>query len=34
MNKSDLITANAEELGNIETIFEELVDFIEVSNDA
>ena len=34
MNKSDLITANAEELGSIEAIFEELVEFIEVSNDA
>ena len=34
MNKHDLITHNAEELRNIETIFEELVQFIEMSNDA
>jgi len=34
MNKHDLVTHNAEELKNIETIFEELVQFIEMSNDA
>ena len=34
MNKSDLITANASELGDIEQVFEELVEFIEISNDA
>ena len=33
MNKQDLIGANAEELRTIEQIFEELVQFIEVSND-
>jgi hypothetical protein len=34
MNKHDLVAHNAEELRNIETIFEELVQFIEMSNDA
>ena len=33
MNKQDLIGSNAEELRTVETIFEELVQFIEVSND-
>jgi len=34
MNKQDLISSNADELKNIEKIFEELVEYIEVSNDA
>lgn len=34
MNKQELIDANAAELKNIEKIFEELVQFVEVSNDA
>lgn len=34
LNKQNLILANAEELENIEKIFEELVQFIEISNDA
>ena len=33
MNKQDLVGSNAEELRTIEHIFEELVQFIEVSND-
>ena len=33
MNKQDLIGSNAGELRTIEGIFEELVQFIEVSND-
>ena len=33
MNKQDLIGTNADELRTIEQIFEELVQFIEVSND-
>lgn len=34
LNKQNLILSNAEELENIERIFEELVGFIEISNDA
>jgi len=34
LNKQNLILSNAEELENIEKIFEELVQFIEISNDA
>lgn len=34
MNKQNLILSNAEELENIEKIFEDLVSFIELSNDA
>lgn len=34
LNKQNLIFSNAEELENIEKIFEELVQFIEISNDA
>ena len=33
MNKQDLIGSNANELKTVEGIFEELVQFIEVSND-
>lgn len=34
MNKQELIDTNAGELKNIEKIFDELVQFVEVSNDA
>ena len=34
MNKEKIVNANQEEIGNIEQIFEELVQFIEQSNDA
>jgi hypothetical protein len=34
MNKQELIDTNATELENIEKIFIELVQFVEVSNDA
>jgi hypothetical protein len=34
MNKQELVDANAQELKNIEKIFDELVQFVEVSNDA
>ena len=34
MNKEKIVTSNQEEIHNIETIFEELVSFIESSNDA
>ena len=34
MNKQELIDTNAQELKNIEKIFDELVQFVEVSNDA
>lgn len=34
MNKERIITSNNEEIGNIETIFNELVQFIDESNDA
>jgi len=34
LNKQNLILSNAEEMENIEKIFEELVQFIEISNDA
>jgi tripartite motif-containing protein 2/3 len=34
MNKQELIDANASEIKNIERIFNELVEFVEVSNDA
>ena len=33
MNKAHWVTTNADELRNIETIFEELVDFLGASND-
>lgn len=33
MNKQDLITSNAGEVHNIEYIFDELVQFLEISND-
>lgn len=34
MNKERIINSNHEEINNIESIFEELVQFIDVSNDA
>jgi hypothetical protein len=34
MNKQELIDTNATEVLNIERIFDELVQFVEVSNDA
>ncbi len=34
LSKQNLIQSNQEELGNIEKIFEELVQFIEISNNA
>jgi|LakMenEpi03Aug12_release.lakeMendotaPanAssembly.Ray.scaffolds.fasta_scaffold4193674_1 hypothetical protein len=34
MNKERIVSSNQEEIKNIELIFEELVRFIEQSNDA
>jgi hypothetical protein len=34
MNKEKIVSSNQEEIKNIEQIFEELVQYIDMSNDA